>query len=139
MADDQNAQPGDAEYIEETEAGTTPPEAAASSGPPEEASARMLSEIQGLRLDVQKVEAGLSAVLGIEGIRDVLEHGFEQNADILKEFSGNFKRPTFTLTGVDAAALEDLRASLKRQEYRDMGPIPSAIKPTPNTTQFPAT
>lgn len=97
---------------------------------------RMLEELQGLRQDVQKVEAGLSAVLGLEGLRTVLEHGFTTNAEILKGFSDAVKRPPVTLTEVETAALNGLFATFARPDFRDVGAIPSAVDTAPDTDTY---
>lgn len=120
----------------------------ASTPPPtgDDNSARMLREVQGLRQDVvATLEAGLSSVPGLEGIRVALEHGFINNAKVLEGFREAFRRPPIVLNAEDTKIMQDIAAASKQLDYRNLQlPLPSALdveraSTGQNAYQFPDT
>ena len=104
-------------------------------------SARMLAEMHKLQEEVQKLQEGMTAVLGINGLTEAVTHGFQENAKVLEGFKGAFTRPQIVLTADEKVTLDGLFATFVRPVTDDIeGPIPSAVDPapaTPTMTQFP--
>ena len=109
---------------------------------PEYSNERLLEEMQRLRHDVQKVEAGLEAVLGLDGLKNVLEHGFNQNAEVLGSFRDAFTRAPLVLDNSDTRLLGEIAAAHPPEDRRTFDRLPAVIglppvPPPKNPSTFP--